>query len=358
MEVAEEFPACLDISVEKVTDLRYGENPHQRAAFYRLPGTSGLPDARILHGKALSFNNLLDLDAAWGMVIDFDAPAVAVIKHNNPCGLAAARELSVAYNTAVACDPLSAYGSVIACNVAVDRATAEAMSELFIEAIIAPLETITRQLWAGLGDFTMILYPFVEGRDGYETAPSDAQWLKFGAALRSLHTALTGVQGTALTGVQGTTLTPLRAFEAQEVQGAAALPADLAGRLPGETFPAEWREQVAGFQAQVEENSYPDPIAARVADLMRARREEIHRLVARTETLARALRERPPAPGWEPVLCHTDIHPGNLLLGANDALYIVDWDNPVLAPRERDLMLIGGCAAWNDPRAVALFYQG
>ena len=137
-EVTEEFPACLDISVEKVTDLRYGENPHQRAAFYRLPGTSGLPDARVLHGKALSFNNLLDLDAAWGMVLEFAGPTVAVIKHNNPCGLASAAELSEAYRTAVACDPVSAYGSVVACNVPVDRSTVEAMSDLFIEAIIAP----------------------------------------------------------------------------------------------------------------------------------------------------------------------------------------------------------------------------
>ena len=137
-EAAEEFPACLDISVEKVTDLRYGENPHQRAAFYRLPGTSGLPDARILHGKALSFNNLLDLDAAWGMTRDFAEPTVAVIKHSNPCGLASAQELNDAYRTAVACDPVSAYGSVVACNVPVDRTTAESMSELFIEAVIAP----------------------------------------------------------------------------------------------------------------------------------------------------------------------------------------------------------------------------
>jgi spectinomycin phosphotransferase len=95
---------------------------------------------------------------------------------------------------------------------------------------------------------------------------------------------------------------------------------------------------------------------------MRSKREEIRRLVARADALGIALQGRPltrgTPEGWEQVLCHTDIHPGNLLLGANDALYIVDWDNPVLAPKERDLMLIGGCPTWKGAREEALFYQG
>ena len=212
-----------------------------------------------------------------------------------------------------------------------------------IGAIIAPLETTTGQLWAGLGDFKMILYPFVEGQNGYQAALSDGQWCDFGAALHSIHATLTGVQGSA------------------------PLPPALAMRIPRETFSSEWREMVKAFQAQVEENEYADPAAAKLAALMRARREEIRRLVARTDALGLALQSRPhttltgvqgtPA-GWEWVLCHTDIHPGNLLLGAKDALYIVDWDNPVLAPKERDLMLIGGCLTWNSPRQEALFYQG
>ena len=191
-----------------------------------------------------------------------------------------------------------------------------------IGAIIAPLETTTGQLWAGLDDFKMILYPFVEGRNGYEAALSDGQWRDFGAALRDIHSAL--------------------------------LPPALEMCIPGETFSPEWREMVTAFQAQVEENEYADPTAAKLAALMRAKREEIRRLVARTDALASALQGRP----LTGVLCHTDIHPGNLLLGANDALYIVDWDNPVLAPKERDLMLIGGCPTWNAPREEALFYQG
>ena len=134
----ESFPASVDIALEKVSDLRYGENPHQKAAFYRLPGAGGLPEARLLHGKALSFNNLLDLEAAWNAALAFSGPTVAIIKHNNPCGLASAGTLPEAYSLAYACDPVSAYGSVIACNVPVDQTTAEAMSGTFIEAVIAP----------------------------------------------------------------------------------------------------------------------------------------------------------------------------------------------------------------------------
>ncbi len=137
-DVKEEFPPYLDLSLEKVYDLRYGENPHQPAAFYRLPGTLGLPDAAVLHGKALSFNNLLDLDAAWDMALSFVEPTVAIIKHNNPCGLASASSLAEAYRLALECDPASAYGSVIGCNVPVDSASAQAMSDLFVEALIAP----------------------------------------------------------------------------------------------------------------------------------------------------------------------------------------------------------------------------
>ena len=169
--------------------------------------------------------------------------------------------------------------------------------------------------------------------------------------LRSIHATLAPPGTPRATGVQGTTL--------MGVQGTAPLPPSLAGSIPGETFSPEWREMVKTFQAQVEENEYADPTAAKVAALMCARREEICRLVARTDMLGLALQSRAHTPeGWEWVLCHTDIHPGNLLLGTNDALYIVDWDNPVLAPKERDLMLIGGCPTWNSPREVALFYQG
>jgi spectinomycin phosphotransferase len=197
-----------------------------------------------------------------------------------------------------------------------------------IEAIISPMETTTGQLWAKLSDFKMILYPFLEGQNAYEAALTDAQWIKFGAALRSIHDA--------------------------------PLPPALARRIPRETFSAEWRDMVKDFQAQVEEKVYEDPTAAKLAAFMRAKRGEIRRLVARADALGAALcgRSHANTGGQEQVLCHTDIHPGNLLLGANDALHIVDWDNPVLAPKERDLMLIGGCYTWKGAREEAFFYQG
>ncbi|MBM7867447.1 bifunctional phosphoribosylaminoimidazolecarboxamide formyltransferase/IMP cyclohydrolase [Heliobacterium gestii] len=126
--------------VEKVQDLRYGENPHQKAAFYRERGYqgAGAGTAKQLWGKELSFNNLLDLNAALELVREFDRPAAAIIKHNNPCGVAVAATLKEAYGKAFAVDPVSAYGGIIAFNGAVDADTAAEVVKTFMEAIIAP----------------------------------------------------------------------------------------------------------------------------------------------------------------------------------------------------------------------------
>jgi spectinomycin phosphotransferase len=168
----------------------------------------------------------------------------------------------------------------------------------------------------------MILYPFIEGQNGYEVALSDHQWLDFGAALKGIHTA--------------------------------QVPPALTQLIPRETYSPRWREMVKTFQAQIEEIAFDDPTAAKLAAFMKARRGKINHLVARAEGLGFALHAR----SLELVLCHSDIHAGNLLVGANDALYIVDWDNPILAPKERDLMIVGGCPVWNSAREEALFYQG
>jgi phosphoribosylaminoimidazolecarboxamide formyltransferase/IMP cyclohydrolase len=137
------FPRRLPLGLEKTLELRYGENPHQQAAFYTLPATRepsypSLARMRQLGGKELSFNNLLDMEAAVNCASAFDEPCVAIIKHNNPCGLAIRPKLADAYREALAGDPVSAYGSVIACNRAVDLAAAQAMAELFIEVLVAP----------------------------------------------------------------------------------------------------------------------------------------------------------------------------------------------------------------------------
>ena len=134
-----EFPSALILPWQKLQDLRYGENPHQTAAFYRdNDAQGGVAHARQLAGKELSFNNIVDLEAAYALVADFNRPAAAVIKHTNPCGTATADDIATAYKLAYEADPLSAYGGIVALNRPVDAATAEQLKTIFLEAVIAP----------------------------------------------------------------------------------------------------------------------------------------------------------------------------------------------------------------------------
>ncbi|MDP2712569.1 MAG: bifunctional phosphoribosylaminoimidazolecarboxamide formyltransferase/IMP cyclohydrolase [Solirubrobacteraceae bacterium] len=139
-EKSEDFPPLHVRAYEKVTDLPYGENPHQRAAYYRQVGarTHILSGIDQHHGKQLSFNNLVDLDSARAVVREFDTPACVIVKHNNPCGAAVGDAARQAYERAFATDPLSAFGGVIAFNRPVDAATAERLAEQFVEVLIAP----------------------------------------------------------------------------------------------------------------------------------------------------------------------------------------------------------------------------
>jgi phosphoribosylaminoimidazolecarboxamide formyltransferase / IMP cyclohydrolase len=132
-----ELPEVLTIAAPRALDLRYGENPHQKAALYRT-GSGGIASARQLHGKELSYNNLVDLDAAWQLVREFRRPAAAIIKHTNPCGCAEQDSLAAAYAKALEADPVSAFGGVLAFNREVDEATAHEVAKLFVEAIAAP----------------------------------------------------------------------------------------------------------------------------------------------------------------------------------------------------------------------------
>jgi phosphoribosylaminoimidazolecarboxamide formyltransferase/IMP cyclohydrolase len=135
-----QFPNRLTLSVVKKADLRYGENPHQLAAFYADPTTDGgtIATARQIAGKDLSFNNLLDLDAAWAIASDFKTPTVTIVKHGNPCGLASVVDLADAFRLALEGDSVSAYGGIIGANRMVDEATARAIRPGFFEAIVAP----------------------------------------------------------------------------------------------------------------------------------------------------------------------------------------------------------------------------
>ena len=137
----EGFPDVLELKFEKVQGLRYGENPHQKASFYKDKNVNavGISNARQLHGKELSFNNIIDLDAALEIVKEFKEPAASVIKHTNPCGAATNKTLADAYNDALDCDKLSAFGSIVGLNREVDFKTAEAIINAgFTECIIAP----------------------------------------------------------------------------------------------------------------------------------------------------------------------------------------------------------------------------
>jgi spectinomycin phosphotransferase len=199
------------------------------------------------------------------------------------------------------------------------------LSDQGIVQIIAPLATKTGQLWANLDAFKLILYPFVEGHDGYEVSLSDRQWVEFGTALKRIHTAI--------------------------------VPPALIRHIQQEAYSPQWREIVKTFLDRVEDYAFGDPVAVRLAALLKARRDQILDLVGRAERLTQALLSR----SLELILCHSDIHAGNILIDANGAFYIVDWDNPILAPKERDLMFIGGGqmgAGHTAQEEETLFYRG
>jgi phosphoribosylaminoimidazolecarboxamide formyltransferase/IMP cyclohydrolase len=139
-QVGELLPETYTVTYEKAQDLRYGENPHQRAAFYREPlaGTASIAYADQLHGKELSYNNINDADAALAIVREFSEPVVVAIKHSNPCGVGIGTDIREAYQKAYEADPVSIFGGIVAANRTIDRDTALAMKEIFLEIILAP----------------------------------------------------------------------------------------------------------------------------------------------------------------------------------------------------------------------------
>jgi len=139
-QVGELLPESYTVTYEKAQDLRYGENPHQRAAFYRTPLAAGasIAYAEQLHGKELSYNNINDADAALAIVREFDQPAVVAIKHSNPCGVGIGADIREAYQKAYEADPVSIFGGIVAANRSIDRDTALALKETFLEIILAP----------------------------------------------------------------------------------------------------------------------------------------------------------------------------------------------------------------------------
>jgi spectinomycin phosphotransferase len=199
------------------------------------------------------------------------------------------------------------------------------LHEQGIQQIIPPLPAQNGKLWAELDAYKVILYPFIAGRDGYAVKLTPEQWREFGAALQRIH--------------------------------AARAPAALLERIPRETYSPFFRAQVKDFLRRVEETVFTDVVAVKTAALLQAKRAQILELIGRAEQYARELQARE----LEFVLCHTDLHAGNLLITPGGAFYLVDWDQPILAPKERDLMFIGGGQGFTGMTAaaeVALFYPG
>ena len=187
-ETGDEFPERLVLAGSRRQLLRYGENPHQRAAFYATgTGASGLAAARQLQGKELSFNNLNDTDAALALVAELAEPAVAIIKHANPCGVAVGATLAEAYAKALACDPLSAFGGIVACNRPLDAEAAREIAGIFTEVVIAPgtLPGVA-EIFAAKPALRLLTVP---GLPDPVTAGHDLKWLAGGFLVQDRDTA-------------------------------------------------------------------------------------------------------------------------------------------------------------------------
>ena len=164
---ADGFPQTLRLSFHKAMDLRYGENPHQKAALYSDGSGKGIANGKQLQGKELSYNNIVDLQAAWDLAQEFDETVCAIIKHTNPCGTAVASTLAEAYKRALECDPVSAFGGVIGVNRTIDRDTATEMAKLFVEAIAAHgFDEDARQIFSAKKNLRLV-----------EVAPGEQKWV-------------------------------------------------------------------------------------------------------------------------------------------------------------------------------------
>jgi len=161
------FPRTLRLSFHKAFDLRYGENPHQKAALYSDGSGKGIANGKQLQGKELSYNNIVDLQAAWDLAQEFEEPVCAIIKHTNPCGTAVGATLAEAYKRALECDPVSAFGGVIGVNRPVDRDTAVEMAKLFVEAIAArTFDPAAREIFAAKKNLRLV-----------EVVPMQQKWV-------------------------------------------------------------------------------------------------------------------------------------------------------------------------------------
>ena len=193
-----------------------------------------------------------------------------------------------------------------------------------IQQIIPPIKAIDGELTQHINDFTLTVYPFVDGQNGFCYNLTDDQWVALGKVLRQVHE-----------------------FD---------LPPSIKDRIRKEVYSSKWRDAVRSLDAHINGNLTGDETALKLQAFMKEHRAVINRLVDRAESLSQKIQKQSP----QFVLCHSDIHGGNVLIDGNGAIYIVDWDEPIMAPKERDLMFIGGGVAnvWNNSREEEFFYKG
>jgi spectinomycin phosphotransferase len=193
-----------------------------------------------------------------------------------------------------------------------------------IQQIIPPIPTIQGKSSQAMGDFTLIVYPFIKGQDGFHQTLTVDQWLTLGRALRQVHDL--------------------------------NVPLSLQQRIRREAYSSKWQEAVRSLYIHIETKPKGDELAQKLMAFMQENATTIQGLVSRAEQLGNEIKTQSPPF----VLYHSDIHAGNVLISDNSTLYIVDWDEPIMAPKERDLMFMGGGVAnvWNKPNEEALFYQG
>jgi spectinomycin phosphotransferase len=198
------------------------------------------------------------------------------------------------------------------------------LSQHGLKAVIAPLETQTGRLFGQMEAYTTLLYPFIPGKNGYEVRLADGQWIELGRTMRMVH-------------------------EAQ-------LPDELIRQIPHETFDPQWRHTAREFLECVDHTTFQDSIASQLASFMQEKRPLISYMIQRADELSQILQNEP----LEFVLCHNDAHPGNYHVTDTGDVYLVDWDTPIYAPRERDLMCFGSGMSGDQPGGSEerAFYQG
>lgn len=201
---------------------------------------------------------------------------------------------------------------------------AKLLYEAGIKQIILPNKTISGHLNLHIDDFTLIVYPFIEGQDGFSRNLNDEQWFILGKTLKQIH----------------------------EIE----VPISIQNQMRRESYSTKWRDIVRSFFTLTEAELAGHEIAQRLFRIIQEKKEIIRRLVDIAEKLSQKLKQQPA----QFVLCHSDIHGGNVLMDGNHFIYIVDWDEPMMAPKERDLMFIGGGVGnvWNKPHEEEFFYKG